>query len=338
MTLQVTKTLILTGRDDSLAIALRRNEQPLALLALPAELLCLVANCIPASSFRELRLTCREMAAKNGHAFEAHILQTRWRISEDSLATLLQIARTPRFRHRIRVLRFSVHFLNNYNTWFEKGESAKSYWATLVRQQIEFLEGDRPAALLGLILSNLPDLLEVEIGQWDLGYDNYHGKLDIDRSQVAQYATPTTICFRRILTALALVQPRLVTLSVRNWDIWGIDHGVEVDRIAALEPGTPTARGLGAAFNNMTCFRVCLDYGAKFVTNDWNKGRSQWLTNLIGLMPRLKILFVAFNGIYDDIDRLNHVFESHLDVTRNLFQHAQIPNLVSFELYNAVFS
>ncbi|KAK5680205.1 hypothetical protein LTS10_007132 [Elasticomyces elasticus] len=282
MTLQVTRTPNLTGRDDSLAIALPRNEQPSALLALPAELLCLVATCMPASSFGELRLTCREMAGKTSHAFEEYLLHTRWRVSEDSLATLLEISRTL-LACKIRHLRFSIHFLNYYSG-FKKVEAGKSYWATLVEEQIEFLEGDRPAALLALILSNLPNLQNVEIGEFNdlrrcgdpdlgwgggalqlltdqrLGVHSYHGEM----VRRPGSASPMTTCFRRLFTALALVQPSLVRLSVFHWDIWNTDIGVEVDRLTTLAVRGPAARGLGIAFANLTCFRICLDYKAKF--------------------------------------------------------------------------
>ncbi|KAK5740691.1 hypothetical protein LTR17_004496 [Elasticomyces elasticus] len=326
MTLQATRTPILTGRDDSLAIALRRNEHPSALLALPAELLCLVATCMPASSFGELRLTCREMAAKTAHAFEEHLLHTRWRVSEDSLATLLEISRTP-LGCKIRHLRFSIHFLNYYSG-FKKVEATKSYWATRVKEQIEFLEGDRPVALLALILSNLPKLQNLEIG-----VHSYHG----DMVRRPGSASPITTCFRRLFTALALVQPSLVRLSVFHWDIWNTDVGVEVDRLTALAVRGPAVRGLGIAFANLTCFGICLDYKAKFnPIKNQNMTRTQWLATLVGLMPRLKLLFLAFDGIHDDLADTNHRFEGHLDATKDFFLHVHIPSLVSFELSKTV--
>ncbi|KAK3649702.1 hypothetical protein LTR56_006662 [Elasticomyces elasticus] len=355
MTLQVTRTPILTGRDNSLAIALCRNEQPSALWALPAELLLLVATCMPASSFSALRLTCRDMAAKTSHAYEEYILQTRWRISEDSLATLLQVSRSPRFRQKLKQLRISINFLHSF---FSKDETdrGKPLWTSLVQQQTAFLGGDRPTALLTLILSNLPNLQEIEIGQWckhreksDLGWGGknlerltgqhlsdygYHGYLDDDTATIRQYASPITVCFKKMLMAIAVAQPQLVRLTVYDWDKI-MQHGIQVDRLDCLEHDSPMVLGLAGSFTGLTSFRLLLDYSVRELIPNWNRKRSEWLTTMINVMPNLRTLFLGFDGFHDDDPEEYHLFDSHLDATSNMLQRGHLRMLASLELSNA---
>ncbi|KAK5680353.1 hypothetical protein LTS10_007280 [Elasticomyces elasticus] len=327
----------------------------MALDALPAELLCLAATCLPVASLGQMRLSSYSIWAKTEPVFDNHILQTRWKVAEDSLATLLQLSREPRFSRKITTIRFSTHFLHQF-TRPGKESGIVSLWQKLLRQQIGFLEGTRPAALLTLIFSQLPLLQSVEVGEWsssgrelELGWGGaklekmtgqklnwcmYHEAPGGERHDERHfYSSTLSQCTHLVLTALAVVGLPLNSLSFINLSEHDCIRGVEVPRTPTLDIGSPTAMGLSCAFANLTSLSLAVEY--RHQNRPWaeNIDTIHWLRNFLSLMPQLETLLLASKGIADEFDD-DWRFDAYPEATQSFLQGVHFRRLKSFEFAN----
>lgn len=236
-------------------------------------------------------------------------------------------------------------------------------WKRSFREQERFLRSGRPAALLTLALSKMPNLQTVEVGEWckpgsrfEFGWGGYelqalYGEslspiffVDMEKhldfgetlpGRDLTYTQGLTYNFNTLLTALSITRHPLHELSAYLWtDSEGFDddmHGVEVPMLSPLD--CAVWEGLRRSMRDMRSLTLVLEYSRAGCTDITNKRWKTWLPELLALTPKLQRLSLLF----DELDHSSSPAKNY-PALGALASRLRLEHLTSLELGNAAVS
>lgn len=312
----------------------------MSLADLPPEMVERIASFLDPLALGAMRLTCHDARNKSNDEFRHRVLNQQWLLQEDSLSTLTEIAQDGRFQDKLTSLRLGTHAmyafdLDQTNRSYDRMPDRSSAWTAFLkytRQQDNFLQSERPTAMLTAAMIWMPALRNVEIGQWCIGSEEArigwggniihhatgsgmcgmwhskpprHGALSGDalKRYCPNFTDTVAIVFTNFLSALSVTHHPIERLSVvfYHGHLWPMD----VTFMQTLTPGTDYHRGVTSALTRLKTLRLALEYrwmGRSHVDNPDPNG---WLTNFVGLAPCLESLSLFFSGFDSWSDCLN---------------------------------
>lgn len=348
---------------------------------LPLEVIEHIAYQLDPSGLRSFRLTSKRYENASFKALVHVIQELRFAIAPWSLPTLLDIATHPTIGKEIHTIRLARCLLDR-NNWEEeasaavyrrrqkerdgedpaydyddypdeeteeelgKGEDTFLYY---FESQREFMK-DGASAMLSKILSLLPNLRFVALGEWEVSaenigndYFNYHEHDQHIQTRISGFPTAAATKFdgaygcsdegfkeiNIVLQALSDSKTSIEGFICRTCSLY--DQFIDLDRVLQITP--PLRDGLAVAFKYLRTLHLSLGqddmYGSDpFLDEDpgdeayHGKGHT-WLASLLDLTPFLEDLTLSFF----ECDEGTTVFEEFFNQVYNF------PHLKNFELH-----
>ncbi|KAK4544861.1 hypothetical protein LTR36_003765 [Oleoguttula mirabilis] len=311
---------------------------------IPPELLEHIASFLDPLALGNLRLTAQDVHDKTFHDYTRRVLDQRWLLTrEESLRTLMEVANDSRFREKLTDLHIDTHTLSEWDdslldlgVHLTKPERLEAWrhFVRFYREQDQYINCERPAAMLTLSMAKLPALRSIEVGEWcsqipvdgsnkigwggkrierltkqylnpyEFGDPPDDDDIDEDDEQLwnsmgSVYTENLTFHFSTLLTALSVAQHPIEQLSVGRWrfdDVESVEelHGVDITNVQSLHQHGPLHQGLRVAFRALKSLRLALQYDN--LGDEAEDEYFLWLPDFVSLAPELEHVALWFDG------------------------------------------
>lgn len=310
---------------------------------LPPELVDIIASQLEWKAFCALRLTCKHIAETSFYTLARRIQGLRFLNAPHALTALLDMANDPRLGNNISTLRLgTAHLVQGWADEFYDDratdaamredqdelaaiQTCRENFKRYAERQHEWIKGDDISMLMA-IMASLPNLQNVEVGEWDnslvgdlerlsfcYGMRNivadcwrpeYHSNFpfymedlfmndrdDLDWEDLGiTYHSSLARNTQAVLRALSVIRKPIRSLSAHQ----SLMPSIPMNKMTALD--SYYKDGLRAAFRQLKELKLGVSWNDP--PGPPHTQYNNWLLDLVNLAPQLEHLFIGQDAPY----------------------------------------